>query len=147
MSAYVARVRHTAFLLEEADVKVSDDDIILAITSGLPHSYDPFLISLDATSDLDYTLPLVIARLVNEYQRQHFSHHHTRQQPTTSDQIDEAMAVTSSTPHQLMHITCFKCGKKGHYHANCPAESADKPLKIEYANFAEENDSEIDEAF
>ncbi|KAF8816602.1 hypothetical protein BYT27DRAFT_7006760, partial [Phlegmacium glaucopus] len=70
MSAYVACVCHTAFLLEEADVTVSDNNIILAITSGLPHSYNPFLISLDATSSLDYTLPLVIAWLVNEYQHQ-----------------------------------------------------------------------------
>ena len=36
MSTYVAQVRHVAFLLEEADVTVTDDDIILAITSGLP---------------------------------------------------------------------------------------------------------------
>jgi len=58
MPAYIARVCHTAFLLEEASVIVTDDDIILAVTSGLPHSYDPFLISLNATSDLHYTLSM-----------------------------------------------------------------------------------------
>ena len=66
MSTYVAWVWHVAFLLEEADVTVTDDDIILAITSGLPRLYDSFLISLDATPDDDYTLAYVIACLVNE---------------------------------------------------------------------------------
>jgi gag-polypeptide of LTR copia-type/Zinc knuckle len=113
MSAYVARVRHIAFLLEEADVTVTDDDIILAITSGLPRSYDSFLISLDATSDDDYTLAHVIARLVNEHQRQRGHHHQS-----TTDSTDVAYAA-SNTPH-LAHITCFNCGKKGHYQANCP---------------------------
>ena len=117
MSAYIARVRHVAFLLEEADVKVTDDDIILAITSGLPNSYNSFLISLDATSDDDYILPHVIARLVNEYQRQN-GHH----QPT--DPTNVAMAANSTPRGDLAHITCFGCGQKGHYQANCPTHSS-----------------------
>ena len=142
MSAYVARVRHIAFLMEEADVIVTDDDIILAITSGLPHSYNAFLISLDATSDVDYTLTHVIARLVNEYQRQHGYH-----QPTT-DPTDVAMAA--STQHRdLANITCFGCGKKGHYQANCPTHSSttpststtDKSSKSDQATLADTGES------
>jgi gag-polypeptide of LTR copia-type len=47
MSTYIAHVHHLAFLLEEANMPTSNDDLILGITSGLPHSYDSFLISLD----------------------------------------------------------------------------------------------------
>ena len=146
MSAYVARVRHIAFLLEEAGVNVTDDDIILAITSGLPHSYDSFLISLDATSDTDYTLPHVIARLVNEYQRQHGRH-----QPA-SDPANVALAAT--TQHRdLANITCFGCGKKGHYQSSCPTHpstptpaptATDKSSKSDQASLAEEAPSELE---
>ena len=89
MSTYVA------FLLEEADVTVTDDDIILAITSGLPWSYDSFLISLNATPDDDYMLAYVIACLVNEYQHQHAHHHQS-----STDSTDAALAA-STWP--LMH--------------------------------------------
>jgi hypothetical protein len=158
MSAYIARIRHLAFLLEEAGVTISDDDIILAVTSGLPHSYDSFLISLDATHDSDYTLPYVIARSINEYQRQIQYYHHTRQPQKTTDTTDEAMAVTTgnSAPRRdLAHITCFTCGNKGHYQANCPtrtpaptpAAASSTTKQIEHAIFVEEEDSEVDEAF
>ena len=93
MSTYIACVRHVAFLLEEANVPTSDDDLILGITSGLPHSYDSFLISLDATPDSEFTLDNVIARLVNEYQHQHM--YGTPRQPSNNpDPTDEAMTVT-----------------------------------------------------
>ena len=102
MSAYIARVQHIAFLLEEADVTVTDDNIILAITSGLSRSYDSFLISLDATPDDDYTLAYVIAHLVNEYQHQHAHHHH----PTTDSTIstDVALAAQIAPPRDLAHV-------------------------------------------
>ena len=69
--------------LDSVDVTVTDGDIILAITSGLPHLYDSFLISLDAASDDNYMLPHVIAHLVNEYQCQHG--HKSHDQSMTRD--------------------------------------------------------------
>ena len=116
MSTYVAWVWHVAFLLEEADVTVTDDDIILAITSGLPQLYNSFLISLDATPDNDYMLAYVIACLVNEYQHQHVHHHQS-----STNSTDAALAA--STPHDLSCIMCFNCRKKGHYQINCPVHS------------------------
>ena len=118
MSTYITHVWHLAFLLEETDVNVTDDDIILAITLGLSHLYDPFPISLDATSDTDYMLPHVIAHLVNEYQHQHA--HHLSQPKTNPSNV--AMAAINSTPHH--DLADFGCGKKGHYQANCPTHSS-----------------------
>lgn len=153
MSAYIARVRHLAFLLQEANVTVTDEDLILGITSGLPHAYDSFLISLDATSDDEYKPDLVISRLVNEYQRQH-SFTHVPKPTTNSLDVDEAMAVTAARSN-LAHITCFRCGNKGHYQANCvpraqtspapPAFASAASNTTEHAAFMEEEDS--DDAF
>ncbi|PPQ93635.1 hypothetical protein CVT25_000821 [Psilocybe cyanescens] len=116
MSAYVARVRHIAFLLEEAGVKVTEDDLILAITSGLPHSYDSFLISLDATPDSEYMLIYVITRLMNEYQRQH--QYPPCQTQASEDPQNEAMAITGAPSHGIAHITCFSCGCVGIWESN-----------------------------
>jgi len=150
MPAYIARVRHVAFLLQEADVTVSDDDLILAITSGLPHSYDSFLISLDAAPDREFTLSNVTARLVNEYQRQHMytvSPHLSSPAQT----VDEALAVTSVTlGTRLARITCFKCGEKGHYQSNCPTHVAASPAPKtkEFAGQAiAESDSDVEDEF
>ncbi|PPQ76804.1 hypothetical protein CVT26_001759 [Gymnopilus dilepis] len=151
MSAYVARVRHVAFLLEEADVLIADEDLITAITSGLPHSYDPFLVSLDATPDDDFTLTNVISCLTNKYQRQHM-YTPIQRQPDSNNSTEEAMSVSSFSPN-LSHITCFACRKKGHYQANCPTRSltATTPVPTkpnEYAGIAgEEEDSDSECAF
>ena len=54
------------------------------------------------------------------------------------------MAATTQH-HDLVNITCFRCGKKGHYQTNCPTHSStstpaltttDKSLKGDQASLA-----------
>ena len=147
MTAYIAHIRYAAFLLEEAKVKVSNDDVILAIMAGLPHSYDHFLVSLDTLTDLEYTLNAIIMRLNNEYQRQHMylSTPTPHALPSPENANSEALAVTPMP--RLAHITCFTCGNKGHYQANCPshapANPTTNPASPINANIAEEDDRDV----
>ena len=66
IQAWVAKVHCIAFQLQEVSVDVSDEDIILSLTLGLPSSYESFIISLDTTPPDQFTLDYVIARLMNE---------------------------------------------------------------------------------
>lgn len=120
MSAYVARARELARLLYEAGHVLSEDDLLLAITAGLPQSYNPFLISLDTLPDSEYTLDGVIPRIINEYTRQSLSASAPRAQNQAALE-DAAMAVTTPRIRRpISDITCYKCNQKGHYQANCP---------------------------
>ena len=49
MSSWIADVHHTAFRLKEIGVEVSDEDLVLVLTQGLPPSYKNFVVTLDAT--------------------------------------------------------------------------------------------------
>ncbi|OJA19110.1 hypothetical protein AZE42_09229, partial [Rhizopogon vesiculosus] len=43
MQAWIAQVRRVAFQLQEIDVDISDEDLILVLTLGLPSSYGNFI--------------------------------------------------------------------------------------------------------
>jgi len=117
IQAWVAEVRHIMFQLQEVGVDVSDEDIILALTLGLPSSYKPFIISLDTTPSDQFTLDYVFACLTNEEARQQ----HGRD---TAADLPDPSALATRAQHRnrtpLMNITCFYCGEKGHYQSNCP---------------------------
>jgi hypothetical protein len=74
MEAWIASVRDIVHRLEAADFEVTDIDLIIALTQGLPNRYDPFIISLDATPIDQLSVDSVITRLLNEESRQ--SHFH-----------------------------------------------------------------------
>ena len=151
ISAYISRARYLAFLLEETGVIISDDDLMLAITAGLPHSYDHFLISLDTLIDSEYTLNNIITRLNNEYERQHM--YSTNPRPNLNkaqNPSDEALSAMSlSKPRvALANITCFNCGEKGHYQNNCPRPKLVMKAHQERAQMAEEtSDNDFEGVF
>lgn len=152
VTSYISRARHLAFLLQEAGVTISNDDLILAVTAGLPHSYDNFLLSLNTLPDSEYTFSSVVNHLNNEFQRQHMysaPSRDTMPAPKTDTYAshDEALSVAISPSNsKLVHITCFRCGQKGHYQSTCRNTAASHSPSVNtpelHAAFIEDSDEE-----
>ena len=125
ISSWIADVQQAVFQLKEVGYTAMDEDKILVLTQGLPPSYDPFIISLNAaiaangSDDLDLFIPIEAIKvcLINEESWQCAT-----QSVTTHDVTTAALK-----PHcPLEQITCFHCGEKGHYQINCQKW---KPMK------------------
>ena len=70
MHAWIAAMQSIIHELADAGTEVSEDDIIIILTLGLPPSYKNFVITLDATPNNQFTLDLIITHLLNEESRQ-----------------------------------------------------------------------------
>jgi hypothetical protein len=116
MSDWIAEVNRIAFQLEEIGVNVSDEDKILVLTQGLPEEYRQFIITLDATPSTQLTIDDVTSRLINE------ESHHVNVPDAPDGAYNAITTLRNHTP--LERITCFHCGKKGHYQSNCPMSSS-----------------------
>ena len=66
MHAWIAAMQSIIHELADAGTEVSEDDIIIILTLGLPPSYKNFVITLDATPNNQFTLDLIITCLLNE---------------------------------------------------------------------------------
>ena len=66
MRAWIAAMGSVVHELADAGTGVSEDDIIVILTLGLPPTYENFVITLDATPDNQFTLDLIITCLLNE---------------------------------------------------------------------------------
>ena len=134
MQAWIGQTQSLAFRMTEAGIAVSDQDRILALTMGLPVSYDPVIINFDSTPHDQLTLNHVIIRLLNEELRQ-------ASLPSLTDQEradgpgDAALAVscsksgTSRRNRSAADVTCFFCDGKGHYKSECPEKSQWEKMK------------------
>jgi len=145
MEAWIASVRDIAHRLEAADFEVTDIDLIIALTQGLPDRYDPFIVSLDATPIDQLNVDSVIICLLNEESCQH------RNDPGTDITLlsrSKLPKKTWSKPPKAESIAskersprssrCYNCGGCGHISRDCPSpkQEGDK------ANFAtKDNDS------
>lgn len=118
MTSWISNVNQMAFQLRDIGATVSDEDVMVALTKGLPPVYENLLVSLDATPTDDLTLEYVIRRLVNEDSRQAQS-----SLPSSSSPAAYAATRFHTAPRgkiPLSEITCFNCGNKGHYQQKCP---------------------------
>ena len=66
MSGWISSVKNAAFHLENAGVSLIDEDVILALTEGLPETYSSLIVALDSIPPNDLTLANVVTRLLNE---------------------------------------------------------------------------------
>ncbi len=125
MASWISDVKGIVFQLSQIGVAVPDEDIILALTNGLPAPYNYFILMLDSTPSEVSNLNYIIGCLRTEETRQ-------RAESGSLDMTDEALAVTHDRPRRLglAHITCFACGNKGHYQVNCPTHSPQTPAPL-----------------
>src|SRR5258707_3580255 len=125
MASAISDVKGILFQLSQIGVAVPDENIILALTNGLPTPYNYFILTLDSTPSEVSNLNYVIGRLWTEETRQHAK-------SGSPDMTDEVLAVTRDRPRRLglAHITCFACGNKGHYQVNCPTHSPQTPAPL-----------------
>ena len=66
MQAWIAQVQGLVFHFKQAGINVGNQDKILALTMGLPSSYNAVIINFDATPSDLLTLSHVISCLLNE---------------------------------------------------------------------------------
>src|SRR5258708_21627015 len=125
MASWISDVKGIVFQLSQIGVAVPDEDIILALTNGLPAPYNYFILTLDSTPSEVSNLNYIIGCLRTEETCQHAK-------SGSPDMTDHALAVTRDRLRRLglAHITWFACGNKGHYQVNCPTHLPQTPAPL-----------------
>jgi hypothetical protein len=100
MQSYINQVQELAGKLTDLGSEISDEEVILVLTQGLPESYDSLIVSLDATPPDDLTVDGVIARLINEESRQGPARERLKEEENAT-----ALAVREA---------CSNCQRSGH---------------------------------
>ena len=129
MASWISNVCHATFLLTEVGAKVDNEDTMLVLTNGLPPSYETLIVNLNTTPESTLTLDYVIQSLLNEK-----SHQLTASSPGDATALLTYHKAHGKTP--IEKITCFLCGKKGHYKSNCLEKEKKDVVEEESASFA-----------
>ncbi|KAJ7837658.1 hypothetical protein B0H14DRAFT_3459988 [Mycena olivaceomarginata] len=123
--AWIGHIQTLVLRMEHAGIEVTAQDQILALTMGLPRSYDAVIINFDANLPEQLTVNHVIIRMLNEETRQTSSPY----APSSSDDPrDEAMAAIGAR-RDPASVLCYFYDKRGHYKSDCPQKSAWEMLK------------------
>ena len=128
--SWVGDVKAQVHLMKDIEIKLPDLLTIVVLTSSLSHEYNSVIVALDAVKPDELTLKLAISQLLNEEEchlsRKQHDDYKVSLIKGKSDSSNAAFAV-----HSRANITCFKCGKKGHYAKDCLKEK-------EHANLVKE---------
>ncbi|RDX39353.1 hypothetical protein OH76DRAFT_1367603 [Lentinus brumalis] len=119
MQAWIGEIRSMAFRMEETGIAVVDQDKILAVTMGLPPSYDAVIIALDSIPTEQLTLEEVIRRLLNEEVRQTSAYPPSPSTPTPDDGVAAAVLSTEKPKVDRSKVQCYFCDQMGHFKQDC----------------------------
>ena len=112
-----------------------DEDFILALTNGLLPHYKNLVLALDSTPSDLFSVNYVIGHLRTEESCQCTA---VASEFGGTDSLDQVLATMLKWTGTA-HITCFSCGQKGHYQANCltapvPPQTATPTRPVSSAN-------------
>jgi len=130
MASWIGRVKGMGFELEAVEVTITEEDLILVLTNGLPVSYEPFVIALDAANPADITLSNVVARLANEEGRQGIDIVKKEEEERRIAESALATVGKGKVRRDRSEITCFGCRKKGHFRSECPERKEESSAGI-----------------
>jgi hypothetical protein len=99
--------------MEHTKIAVTNQDKVLAITMGLPPSFNNVIINFNSMCPKTLTLDLVIACLLNEEVQQITTALLLKEDNQIKTKLDEAIAV--SCAKAILEVLCFFCDTKGHY--------------------------------
>ncbi|PBK83323.1 hypothetical protein ARMGADRAFT_945224, partial [Armillaria gallica] len=140
IQSWVGEICGQAFTMQMSGIEVSDQDVILALTLGLPSSYDTVIIHFNATPPDQLTIDHVITQLLNDETCQSMNRHRSTQNATTTE---EALSVTQCCLcPDASEIICFFCDQKSHYKDACPEKKLWESHKQEIAGMVEGADSD-----
>jgi hypothetical protein len=111
VQAHASIIRELADRLTGLGDGPSETLMVSVLMLSLPESYSTLIISLD-THDNRTNFDFVVQRCMNEEARQATAQD---AQPNTAFHTD-----TAKTKRNKAEITCYGCGKKGHYRNECP---------------------------
>ena len=152
MESWIGEVQGLANQLKAIDVDVSDEDMIVVLTAGLPTSYTPIAISFNALESTKLTLDFVITCLLNEEGHQTVPSFTSVNVKTEDSDVNTALNISKFRSD----IQCFYCLLKGHYSSVCPQKEKDtkakedegrKQVQVKTSNSAAVADIDEDYAF
>ncbi|KAF9032451.1 hypothetical protein BDP27DRAFT_1160995, partial [Rhodocollybia butyracea] len=118
LATFIGEVKAVRFEMDEAGLDVSDQEIILAITLGLPPSYATVISSFNTVAADVFTLDYVTNQLLNDEVAQLAG---GMSKPTTNVEHDvKNIALATAAP--AVKRTCFFCNKHGHFKDECPEQ-------------------------
>ena len=123
-------VKAQAHLMKDVGIELPDLLTIVILTCSLPHEYNSVVVALNAVKSDELTLELAISQLLNE-EEHHLSCKQLDNYKASLIKGESNSSDTAFAVHSRANITCFKCGKKGHYAKDCLKEK-------EHANLVEE---------